>query len=673
MLRFIVPAYNEEKNIELLVDKTRQYAQSRKYDYQLIVVNDGSTDRTVQILNDLKKTVPIVILDQVVNKGVGEAFKRGLSYAAEVADDKDIIVTKEADNTSDLSILDTMIQKINEGNDLVLASCYMPGGSVNGTNLYRKILSAGANFLLKMTTSLKGVHTFSSFYRAHRASLIKKAEAFYSGRLIEEKGFSCMVELLLKLSRMNINIAEVPMALRGEMRKGKSKMKTFKTIIGYIRLIVKNLPQNKRNMIGLAGFGLLGLLLRFVFIPFTLHQDMLWIHSFASKMAYHDVYDVYGYIKTYFYPSLFSHGINYYPPLAYYLLGGFYFIAKLIAPGIGNWLDMYSAVLASGDYSNYLELFRIPFASMCSYISIMKAPYLVFDALCVTVLWQYFNNAKDRIRAFKFWMINPVIIFGSYIFGQFDIAIALFLLSALYMIDRGRPYAGMFIIGLSCLLKSTPILLILPLALLLGRGVNSIGRLLLAAAAPIVIAMTPFYLSTGSYSLTALFPTFIGGAGASPADTIEFAIGKIIFVAGYIFMIFKILSDRKEPSSMGPEAWKYMLSIMLLSYFIVFTPIHYFQWTIPLLIIGVINNKVPRSIYIFQIVCLFVYALGSRQVGGQLFLPLNPDYFYNIKSIPEYMNQFMKWGLVMKLASVLFYTCSIYVICKILKPEVKSA
>lgn len=245
MLRFIIPAYNEEKNIESLVKNTKEYSDSRNYDYQIVIINDGSRDNTVPMLKGLQKSVPIIILDQVVNKGVGEAFKRGLKYAAEAAADDDIIITKEADNTSDLSILDNMIKKILSGNDLVLASCYMPGGGVNSTRLYRRVLSAGANFLLKLTTSLNGVHTFSSFYRAYRPALIKKACKIYGDDLIEEKGFSCMVELLLKLSNLNIRIAEVPMVLKGNLRKGKSKMKTISTTISYLKLIAKNLFNKK--------------------------------------------------------------------------------------------------------------------------------------------------------------------------------------------------------------------------------------------------------------------------------------------------------------------------------------------------------------------------------------------------------------------------------------------
>ncbi|MEW6407091.1 MAG: glycosyltransferase [Patescibacteria group bacterium] len=244
MLIFIVPAYNEEDNIATLLENTRNFAKSNKYDYKIVVINDGSVDRTLEILKDYQKTMPIVILDQMINKGVGEAFKRGFSYVAETSSDDDVVISKEADNTSDLGILLQMLDKINQGYDLVLASCYISGGGVEGTNLFRRILSSGANLLLKNFSNLKEVHTYSSFYRVYKAILIKKVYSLYGDNLITEKGFSCMVELLFKFSKLNIKIAEVPMILKGALRKGRSKMRVISTIFAYFRLILKNLIFN---------------------------------------------------------------------------------------------------------------------------------------------------------------------------------------------------------------------------------------------------------------------------------------------------------------------------------------------------------------------------------------------------------------------------------------------
>ncbi len=237
MLRFVIPAYNEEQNIKTLLENTRRFCENKMYDYQVIIINDGSTDGTMRILNDYKKIMPMVVLDQVTNKGVGAAFLRGFVFVADNAGKEDLIITKEADNTSDLTVLENMLQQINQGYDLVLASCYMSGGSVIGASLYRRILSLCANSILKIFTPLKGIHTFSSFYRVYRAETIKQMYSIFGDRMIEEKGFTCMAEILIKLIRLNIKITEVPMVLKGNLRKGKSKMKTLRTIIAYIKLL----------------------------------------------------------------------------------------------------------------------------------------------------------------------------------------------------------------------------------------------------------------------------------------------------------------------------------------------------------------------------------------------------------------------------------------------------
>lgn len=244
MLIFIVPVYNEEKNIGLLLDNTKRFAGENNYEYKMVIINDGSTDRTMNILEGYQKNTPIVVLDQKTNKGVGEAFKRGFTYAAEMANDEDIIISKEADNTSDLSILSEMINKVRQGYDLALASCYAKGGGIEGTSFYRKALSRGANFILRISSNMYNVYTFSSFYRAYKGKLIKRAYSVYGDKLIQEKGFACMVELLFKLNKLHINIVEVPMILNSNLRKGKSKMKTFNTTLAYIRLIARNLLAN---------------------------------------------------------------------------------------------------------------------------------------------------------------------------------------------------------------------------------------------------------------------------------------------------------------------------------------------------------------------------------------------------------------------------------------------
>lgn len=252
MIFFIIPAYNEEENIGPLLSGLSLKMKDLKISYHVILVNDGSTDATYEEAARFRDRISLEIISHLTNKGVGEVFRAGFSRALELASDDDIIITKEADNTSDLNILASMLKKVEEGYDLVLASCYAKGGGIMGTTIDRIILSFCANFILRTLFSIKNVRTYSSFYRAYRAGMLKKANFAYSNRLIEDSGFTCMVELLVRLKRLHIRVAEVPMVLRCDFRKGSSKMKKMETMKGYFSLIGKEIACDRHRINGIV-------------------------------------------------------------------------------------------------------------------------------------------------------------------------------------------------------------------------------------------------------------------------------------------------------------------------------------------------------------------------------------------------------------------------------------
>lgn len=240
MVFFIVAVFNEEQNILSLLKKTNARMNEIKVPYRIIFVNDGSTDKTLQLLETSRGSFPLEIVSYRPNKGVGEAFRRGFERALQISSGNDIFITKEADNTSDLGILEKMIACINEGYDLALASCYAKQGAVTGTTCARAFLSKCANAMLKLFFPIKNVNTFSSFYRAFKRQVIKDLTDIYGSGFIEQGGFEAMVELLVKVWRLkNARIIEVPMVLDGSKRAGKSKMKITKTVRGFLAVIVR--------------------------------------------------------------------------------------------------------------------------------------------------------------------------------------------------------------------------------------------------------------------------------------------------------------------------------------------------------------------------------------------------------------------------------------------------
>lgn len=240
-LRILIPAYNEEWNIGELLGRLRQWGGGGGGGdgYEVVVVDDGSRDGTARVVAAQAGAMPVKLVQHPANRGVAAAFRTGFRAVLEGAGADDIVVTMEADNTSDLAILTRMVDGVRAGADLVLASCYAPRGGVEGSNLYRMALSKGANLLVRVLFGLPGVHTYSSFYRAYRAGALRRALDRYGEHFIESDGFECMVEVLVKLARLGLHIEEVPMTLRLDRRRGQSKMRAGRTIRGYLRLLLR--------------------------------------------------------------------------------------------------------------------------------------------------------------------------------------------------------------------------------------------------------------------------------------------------------------------------------------------------------------------------------------------------------------------------------------------------
>ncbi|MDP8298869.1 MAG: glycosyltransferase family 2 protein [Candidatus Tantalella remota] len=239
MIIFVLPVYNEEKNIRTLLESLSAHAAEKGWDYKVVISDDGSDDATVSIAAEMKDAIPLEIVSNPVNMGPGAAFDRGFRTAVEISGSEDAIVTMEADNTSDLAILDAMIAKLKNGPDVVLASCYTEEGGVEGTTFLRKVMSKGANFMIGLFSRDKSIKTFSSFYRCYRPEILSRAYKVYGEKFIEDKGFVCAVEILLKLQRIGARMEEVPMVLKCDKRQGKSKMKIVRTILSYFKLFVR--------------------------------------------------------------------------------------------------------------------------------------------------------------------------------------------------------------------------------------------------------------------------------------------------------------------------------------------------------------------------------------------------------------------------------------------------
>ena len=237
-LFIMVPVFNEAPNIPMLFDAFQRLNEEfrDRFRLQFLLVDDGSEDDTVNVARQAAGGLDLQVLQHDSNKGPGAAFATAFTWLAGTMKADDWVITMEGDNTSRHELIRQMLTRTGEGFDAVFASPYMYGGGLTQTNFLRKLLSSGANLIVKDLLDIQGILTVSSFFRLYRASTLRRLQAVFGPGIVERTGFESMVEMVMKMTMLRITISEVAMVLDSSRRKGKSKMKVLRTIRGYLVL-----------------------------------------------------------------------------------------------------------------------------------------------------------------------------------------------------------------------------------------------------------------------------------------------------------------------------------------------------------------------------------------------------------------------------------------------------
>ena len=111
----VLPAYNEAAVLGLLLQRLDEAMREDDTDYEIIVVDDGSTDATVRIVQDYMPYVRLRLERHDVNRGLGTTIRDGLKAAVSVTTDQDIIVVMDADNTHTPGLIRTMCASFGKG------------------------------------------------------------------------------------------------------------------------------------------------------------------------------------------------------------------------------------------------------------------------------------------------------------------------------------------------------------------------------------------------------------------------------------------------------------------------------------------------------------------------------------------------------------------------------
>jgi dolichol-phosphate mannosyltransferase len=234
-----LPAYNEEENIATLLETISANLHAEGLAFEILVVEDGSTDRTMEILRQYQSRLPLTVYPHVKNQGLGPTIRDGLRLASERGNPNDIVVTLDADNSHNPGLIRRMVGRIREGHDIVIASRYQPGARVVGLVWFRQAMSVVVSWMMRLIFPIPSVRDYTCGFRAYRVPALRRCFDEYGDKFVDQAGFQCMADILLKARRLNLIMGEVPMILRYDLKLGHSKMRVARTVKNTLLLMLR--------------------------------------------------------------------------------------------------------------------------------------------------------------------------------------------------------------------------------------------------------------------------------------------------------------------------------------------------------------------------------------------------------------------------------------------------
>ncbi|HYR49880.1 MAG TPA: dolichyl-phosphate beta-glucosyltransferase [Candidatus Eisenbacteria bacterium] len=227
MLSIVIPCYNEEERLPRTIEQIERYLEGKDVDYELILVDDGSTDGTRLVMDAAAERNRFVRLEALPrNRGKGRALAEGVA----VATGSEVLVT-DADLSTPIEELAKLQAQLEKGAGVAIASRALRGSRVEVSQpIYRVLMGKVFNLLVQVVL-LPGIWDTQCGFKLFRADVAH--DAF--GRLTTD-GFGYDPEVLFRAKRRGVKIAEVPVVWRNS---APTKVSPIKSSIDMFKHVVR--------------------------------------------------------------------------------------------------------------------------------------------------------------------------------------------------------------------------------------------------------------------------------------------------------------------------------------------------------------------------------------------------------------------------------------------------
>lgn len=227
-ISFVIPFHNEEKNVGPMLEQVITYGLKQKWNFEIIPVNDRSSDKTQSVLESYSKTYPFIrpLMRKLDKEELGNTMGKALLLGSKKAQG-DIIIWTMGDRADEPETYSKIIAKIIDGFDLVFGSRYIPGGTWGSLDPTKAFLSSRGTVLARWLFGIK-VHDITNAFRGFRKELLEKIK-------LNSTGYAISPEFALKAHLAGYKLGEVP-TIYYKRVEGVSNFKLGKMSIAYLKV-----------------------------------------------------------------------------------------------------------------------------------------------------------------------------------------------------------------------------------------------------------------------------------------------------------------------------------------------------------------------------------------------------------------------------------------------------
>lgn len=389
---------------------------------------------------------------------------------------------------------------------------------------------------------------------------------------------------------------------------------------------------NKKTLFLLAA---VAIVIRLMVMPFALHGDLLYIWSIPTLLI-EGVIDPYRWTVDHYRSIAESDWDVYYPPAAYIFSGTWLPILRLFSGGLVDWLIRSRNIIFSlaehppGDYL----LLRSDLVDTRSDLLILKLPYLIYEITLFLGLMRLLKP-KQWMKGLVLWGLNPVVIYSAYMMGQIDLLTAALVVWASVTMVEKKKLASLTLLVIGTMVKVLPIVLIAPMAFLLGKSWKERIFLVLYSAAIFVGFNLPFAHDLNRLRIAYFPPIMPRLFDLSFRPDALVMLGKLIAAAGVgLWLAGRVVRSRRN---INTKYFPEIVGLILLLFFSAYRGAlfnHYVVLMPFLILFWVKERRAVFKIMVFSGL-LFLTHIYTRPLQGELFTPLGIDWLTNFPSSRE--------------------------------------